>query len=66
MQYSDVPSPFLMSAKDVAIQGVNACLLGKEIFVVKGGFNRTMIFISKFIPNKILRLAFGKLVDSGK
>ncbi len=66
MQYSDVPSPFLMSAKDVAIQGVNACLSGKEIFVVKGGFNRTMIFISKFIPNKILRLAFGKLVDSGK
>ena len=38
MQYSDVPSPFLMTAKQVAEQGVKACLKGKEIFVVRGGF----------------------------
>jgi len=66
MQYSDVPSPFLMSGKSVAKQGVDACLDGKEIFVVRGGFNRTMIFISKFIPNNILRFLFGKAVDFGK
>ena len=66
MQYSDVPSLFLMSAKQVAEQGVNACLKGKEIYVVRGGFNKTMIFISKFIPNKILRFLFGSLVNFGK
>ena len=66
MQYSDVPSLFLMSAKQVAEQGVNACLKGKEIYVVRGGFNKTMIFISKFIPNKVLRFLFGSLVNFGK
>jgi len=66
MQYSDVPSPFLMSAKQVAIQGVEACLRGKEVYVVRGGFNKTMIFISKFIPNRVLRLLFGSLVNFGK
>ena len=66
MQYSDVPSPFLMTAKQVAEQGVKACLKGKEIYVVRGGFNKTMIFISKFIPNKVLRFLFGSLVNFGK
>ena len=39
---------------------------GKEIYVVRGGFNKTMIFISKFIPNKVLRFLFGSLVNFGK
>ena len=66
INYSDVPSFLVMDSKEVAKQGVEATLSYKEVYTVKGGFNRTTVFLTKLFPKKFIRYVFTKIVNFGR